>query len=141
MKKFFALGGVLYVGIGAFLTLAIYLRGSDSAYTSDQPWFEALEVGLVWPWHSSPDAGPARLGVPSGHSVGFANGRVAVLSAETIIRRNDISRCRRLAEVNLSKELTTVRVGRFFAPPRIEGAVDDAATGAIRLIHPILWKM
>lgn len=51
MKKFFALGGVLYVGIGAFLTLAIYLRGSDSAYTSDQPWFEALEVGLVWPWH------------------------------------------------------------------------------------------
>jgi hypothetical protein len=66
---------------------------------------------------------------------------VAVLSAETFIRRNDISRCRRLAEVNLSKELTTVRVGRFFAPPRIEGAVDDAATGAIRLIHPILWKM
>ena len=51
MKKYLTFGGVLYVGIGAFLTLMIYLRGSDSAYTSDQNWFEALEVGLVWPWH------------------------------------------------------------------------------------------
>ena len=51
MQKYFTLGAVLYVGIGAFLALAVYLRGSDSAYTSDQNWFEALEVGLVWPWH------------------------------------------------------------------------------------------
>jgi hypothetical protein len=55
MKKIFAFGGVLYVGIGAFLTLAIYLRGSDSAYTSDQPWFEAPAATAsvsqtdVWP--------------------------------------------------------------------------------------------
>ena len=51
MNKYFAFGGVVYAGIAVFLTLAIYLRGSDSAYTNDQNWYEALEVGLVWPWY------------------------------------------------------------------------------------------
>ncbi len=51
MNKYFILGGVLYAGVGSFLTLVIYLRGNDSAYTSDQNWFDALEVGLIWPWH------------------------------------------------------------------------------------------
>ena len=51
MNKYFVFGGVLYTGVGAFLALAIYLRGNDSAYTSEQNWYEALEVGLIWPWH------------------------------------------------------------------------------------------
>jgi hypothetical protein len=51
MNKYFILGGVLYAGVGSFLTLAVYLRGNDSAYTSEQNWFDALEVGLIWPWH------------------------------------------------------------------------------------------
>lgn len=51
MNKFFAFGGVLYVGIGGVLALALYLRGNDSAYTSEQNWYEALEVGFIWPWH------------------------------------------------------------------------------------------
>jgi hypothetical protein len=51
MNKYFVFGGVLYTGVGAFLTLAIYLRGNDSAYTSEQNWYEALEVGLIWPWY------------------------------------------------------------------------------------------
>lgn len=50
MKRFFVLGCVLYAGIGSFLSLAVYMRGSDSAYTADQNWFDALEVGLTWPW-------------------------------------------------------------------------------------------
>ncbi len=50
-NKFFILGGVLYAGVGSFLTLAVYLRGNDSAYTSEQNWFDALEMGLIWPWH------------------------------------------------------------------------------------------
>ncbi len=51
MSKIFILGGVLYAGVGSFLTLAVYFRGNDSAYTSDQNGFDALEVGLIWPWH------------------------------------------------------------------------------------------
>ena len=51
MNKYFAFGSVLYVGVGTFLALALYLRGSDSAYTSEQNWYEALEMGLIWPWH------------------------------------------------------------------------------------------
>ena len=51
MKKLLAFAGVLYVGIGAFLAVTIYLRGNTSAYTKDQNWYDALEVGLVWPWH------------------------------------------------------------------------------------------
>jgi hypothetical protein len=43
--------GVLYAGVGSFLFLAIYLRGSDSAYTTDQSWVDAFEAGLTWPWH------------------------------------------------------------------------------------------
>ena len=51
MKRCFAFGGVLYAGVGLFLFLAVYLRGNDSAYTSQQNWSDALEVGLTWPWH------------------------------------------------------------------------------------------
>ena len=51
MKRCFALGGILYAGIGSFLSLAVYLRGNDSAYTTDQNWSDALVVGLTWPWH------------------------------------------------------------------------------------------
>lgn len=50
MKRFFIFGGIIYTGIGSFLTLAVYLRGNDSAYTSDQNWSDALVVGLTWPW-------------------------------------------------------------------------------------------
>ena len=50
MKKLFTFAAVLYAGIGSFLAVAIYLRGSDSAYTSEQNWSKALEVGLTWPW-------------------------------------------------------------------------------------------
>ena len=50
MNKFLAFGGVLYAGVGSFLAVAIYLRGSDSAYTSELSWTEALEAGLTWPW-------------------------------------------------------------------------------------------
>lgn len=51
MKKYFVFAGLLYVGVGSFLTFAVYLRGNDSAYTSEQNWHEAFEVGLTWPWH------------------------------------------------------------------------------------------
>lgn len=40
----------MYTGIGSFLTLAVFLRGNDSAYTSEQNWSDALVVGLTWPW-------------------------------------------------------------------------------------------
>ena len=51
MRKYFVFAGLLYVVLGTFLTFTIYLRGNDSAYTSQQNWYEALEVGLTWPWH------------------------------------------------------------------------------------------
>ena len=51
MSKFFAFGGVLYVGVGTFLGLAVYLRGNDSAYTNDQNWHDAFELALTWPWY------------------------------------------------------------------------------------------
>lgn len=50
MGRYFAFGGLLYAGIGSFLFLAIYLRGNDSAYTTDQNWYDAFEVALIWPW-------------------------------------------------------------------------------------------
>jgi len=50
MKRCFAFGGILYAGIGTFLFLTVYLRGNDSAYTTDQSWSDALVVGLTWPW-------------------------------------------------------------------------------------------
>ena len=50
MKRCFVFGGILYTGIGSFLTLAVYLRGNDSAYTTDQNWSDASVVGLTWPW-------------------------------------------------------------------------------------------
>ena len=50
MNKYLGFGGVLYAGVGTFLGLAVYLRGNESAYTNDLPWYEALEVALTWPW-------------------------------------------------------------------------------------------
>lgn len=51
MKRYLAFGGAIYTGVSAFLFLAIYLRGSDSAYTTNQSWVDAFEAGLTWPWH------------------------------------------------------------------------------------------
>jgi len=51
MRRCLAFGGAVYLGVGSFLFLTIYLRGSDSAYTSQQNWTDAFEVGLTWPWH------------------------------------------------------------------------------------------
>ena len=50
VKKYFALAGVLYAGVGSFITLVVYLRGNDSAYTTGQNWYDAFELGLTWPW-------------------------------------------------------------------------------------------
>ena len=50
MRQYLAFGGVVYLGIGLFLFLAVYVRGNDSAYTSQQHWSDAFEVGVMWPW-------------------------------------------------------------------------------------------
>ncbi len=50
MKKYLVFGGVLYAGVGTFIALVVFLRGNDSAYTSNQNWSDALEMGLIWPW-------------------------------------------------------------------------------------------
>ena len=50
MKRYLTFAGILYAGVGTFLALAVYFRGNDSAYTSNQNWSDALVVGLTWPW-------------------------------------------------------------------------------------------
>lgn len=51
MGRIFAFAGVLYAGVGTFLFVVVYLRGNNSAYTTDQSWSEAFQLGLTWPWH------------------------------------------------------------------------------------------
>jgi hypothetical protein len=51
MRQYLTVGGIVYTGVGLFLFIAVYLRGSDSAYTADLSWSDAFEVGLMWPWH------------------------------------------------------------------------------------------
>jgi hypothetical protein len=51
MRRCLAFLGVLYSGVGSFVFLVMVMRGSDSAYTSNQNWYEAFEVALAWPWH------------------------------------------------------------------------------------------
>lgn len=50
MRRYLCVGGLVYLGVAAFITTGHYIHGNNSAYSANVTVVEAFGLGFSWPW-------------------------------------------------------------------------------------------
>ena len=51
MRNALTLGGIVYATMALFFAMTYFMSGGGNAYSAHISLIEAMEMGLVWPWH------------------------------------------------------------------------------------------